>query len=191
MDLLTFLMQSPGLLEKACAARLASNWTSKLVTKGAHIVQQGEQETKELFILEGCVASRIYDPGGSAVCVGLYLGPCIVTPNIARTRNGMSLVSIEAMSDTMVAQMDSNVLTDLMIASEPIRDWANGILREELGRKADREWCLAALGGSDRLAWFRQRFPGYEGIFIHSLIASFLGMTPVTLSRLRSSGDNT
>lgn len=187
MDLLTFLMQSPAALEKANAARLASHWTPRLVKKGARIVQQGAQETSELILLEGCVAGRIYDSSGSAVCVGLYVGTCVATPNIARTRDGMSLVSLEAMTDAVVAQMDSKVLTDLMIASEPIRDWANGILREELGRKADREWCLAALGGSDRLAWFRETYPGYEDIFTHSLIASFLGMTPVTLSRLRSS----
>lgn len=186
MDLLTFLMQSPDLPEKACAERLASNWTPKLVKKGARIVQQGERGSKECVILEGCVASRIYDRDGSAVCVGLYVGTCVVTPNIARTRDGMSLVSLEAMTDILVAQMDSNLLTDLMIASEPIRDWANGVLREELGRKADREWCLAALGGSDRLVWFRERYPGYEEIFTHSLIASFIGITPVTLSRLRS-----
>lgn len=188
MDLLTFLMQSPDLSEKACAVRLASNWTPKLVKKGARIIQQGALETKELIILDGCAASRIYDTEGTAVCVGLYVGPCIVTPNIARTRGGTSLVSVEAMTDSLVVQMDSNVLTDLMIVSEPIRDWANGVLREELSRKADREWCLAALGGSDRLAWFRERYPRHEEIFTHSVIASFLGITPVTMSRLRSSG---
>ncbi len=188
MDLLTFLMQSPDLPDHASAAKLASKWAPKLVKKGARLVQQGEPDTKEVIILDGCAASRIYDAEGNAVCVGMYVGPCIVTPNIARTRDGSSLVSIEAITDTLVAQMDSDVLTDLMIASEPVRDWANGVLREELSRKADREWCLAALGGSDRLAWFRERYPEYEGIFVHSLIASFLGITPVTFSRLRSSG---
>lgn len=188
MDLLTFLMQSPDLPDHASAAKLASNWTPKLVKKGARLVQQGQPDTKEVVILDGCAASRIYDAEGNAVCVGMYVGPCVVTPNIARTRDDSSLVSIEAMTDTLVAQMDSDVLTDLMIASEPVRDWANGVLREELSRKADREWCLAALGGSDRLAWFRERYPEYEGIFVHSLIASFLGITPVTFSRLRSSG---
>ncbi|MEP0138999.1 hypothetical protein [Tateyamaria sp.] len=73
-----------------------------------------------------------------------------------------------------------------MISSEPVRNWANGILREALSRKADREWCLAALGGAERLTWFRQAFPGYEDIFPHTLIASFLGVTPVTMSRLRA-----
>ena len=59
-------------------------------------------------------------------------------------------------------------------------------LREELSRKTEREWCLAALGGADRLEWFRERYPNYEGLFVHHQIASFLGMTPVSFSRLRA-----
>lgn len=186
MDVLTFLMQSADWPDKARAQRLASEWTPGLVAKGARLAQQGQPENREFIILDGCAASRIYDPDGNAACVGLYVGPCVVTPNIARTRDGMSLVSIEASTDTLVTQMESDVLTDLMIGSEPVRNWANGVLRAELARKSDREWCLAALGGADRLAWFRMRYPGYEQIFVHALIASFLAMTPVTLSRLRS-----
>lgn len=82
--------------------------------------------------------------------------------------------------------MGTDRLTDLMLGSEPIRNWANGVLRDALSEKAEREWCLAALGGAERLTWFRQAFPGYEDIFTHTLIASFLGITPVTLSRLRA-----
>jgi hypothetical protein len=110
----------------------------------------------------------------------------VVAPNVARTRNGTSLVSIDVIADALVAQMNSRTLTEFMLASEPIREWANGILQQELAFKADREWCLAALGGADRLAWFRKDLPHFEGLFSHYLIASFLGVTPVTLSRLRS-----
>lgn len=59
-----------------------------------------------------------------------------------------------------------------MVSSEPIRRWANAVLRDALSKKAEREWCLAAIGGAERLNWFRQSFPGYEDTFTHSLIAS-------------------
>lgn len=186
MDLQTFLMQSPELTDRACAARFASNWTPKLVKKGTAIVQQDAEDTNEYIILDGLASCNIYGPDGRAICVGLHVGACVVAPNIARTRDGISLISLEASTDVVMAHMDSEALTDMMIASLPVRDWANGVLRQELGRKADREWCLAALGGADRLAWFRERYPGYEALFVHTLIASFLGITPVTLSRLRS-----
>ena len=185
MDLLTFLMQSPDLSDMDCAERFASKWAPKRISSGKNIVRQGESGSKEFILLSGCLASSICDPDGNEVCVGMYVGPGVVTPSIARTRDGASLVAIAAMTDASIVQMNSGSLTDLMIASEPIRTWANGVLRDELGRKADREWCLAALGGADRLSWFRERFPGYEDIFTHSLIASFLGITPVTMSRLR------
>ena len=185
MDLTTFLVQSPDLPDRPDTAKFASNWATTIVQKGTRIIRQGDPETNEFIVLSGHLASRISDPDGNEICVGLYVGPTVVTPNIARTRGGASLVELVAMTDARVAQLDTDRLTELMILSEPIRDWANGVLRRELGRKADREWCLAALGGADRLAWFREQFPDYESVFPHALIASFLGITPVTLSRLR------
>ncbi len=187
MDLRTFLMQSHELSQGSCVDRFASQWSADRVEPKTHVVRQEDPDTDEIILLDGLLAATICDPDGKEVCVGLYVGPSVVTPVIARTRAGQSLVSITATTDTKIARIDSDKLTQLMISSEPIRNWANGALRDALSQKADREWCLAALGGSDRLTWFRETYPGYEDIFNHALIASFLGITPVTLSRLRHS----
>lgn len=188
MDLLSFLMRASELSDRALAAQFAQLWTPKRVKKGASIVEQGAHAADEIILLEGKAAARIFDAEGGDVCVGLFVGPCVVTPNIARTGAGRSLVSLEAITDVLIVRTGSAALTEAMISSEAVRDWGNGVLRDELARKGDREWCLAALAGADRLAWFRERYPGYEAIFPHFLIASFLGVTPVTLSRLRTKG---
>jgi CRP-like cAMP-binding protein len=187
MDLRTFLRQSSDLSDVACADDFASYWKRKRVNKGVHLTQQEQPETDEFILLEGCLTSGICDREGKEVCVGFYVGPCVVTPNIARTRDGVSLVFITATTDASLVRIDNERLSDLMISSQPIRNWANGVLRHALSKKAEREWCLAALGGAERLTWFRQAFPGYEDIFTHASIASFLGITPVTMSRLRTS----
>lgn len=186
MDLRKFLTQSPDLSDMSFVDDFASHWRSKPLNKGAHLVHQGQPESDEFILLDGCLASSICDQDGKEVCVGLYVGPCVVTPNIARTRGAVSLVSIQATREASIYWIDTDRLTSLMIESEPIRNWANGILRDALSEKAEREWCLAALGGAERLNWFRQAFPSHEDIFTHSLIASFLGITPVTMSRLRA-----
>jgi CRP-like cAMP-binding protein len=187
MDLRTFLMQSPDLSQGSRVEGFAAKWVAISVDAKRQIVGQEDICADEFILLSGSLSSTISDPDGKEVCVGLFVGPCVVTPNIARTRAGQSLVSITATTDAQIARINSDLLTELMIASEPIRNWANGVLRDALNQKADREWCLAALGGSDRLAWFRETYSGYEDIFNHALIASFLGVTPVTLSRLRQS----
>lgn len=187
MELRTFLMQSSDLSDMACSDDFSSDWKRQHLTKGVHLTRQEQSETDEFILLEGCLASSICDQDGKEICVGFYVGPCVVTPNIARTRDGLSLVSTVAMTDSALARIDSEVLSDWMISVEPVRNWANGILREALSRKVDREWCLAALSGAERLTWFRRAYPGYEDIFPHTLIASYLGFTPVTMSRLRKS----
>lgn len=185
MDLMTYFSQSSAMTTAPACAKFAAMWKTRLVKKGAFLAQQGENETQEYILLDGCVASQIHASDGTAVCVGLYHGPSVITPHIARTKAQLSRVALEAVTDVLVAQMDAELLLEEMIRTEPVRDWANAILQDALSRKADREWCLAALSGAGRLAWFRENYPGYEGLFVHTLIASFLGMTPVTLSRLR------
>ncbi|MFK7876362.1 MAG: Crp/Fnr family transcriptional regulator [Paracoccaceae bacterium] len=183
-------MQSPDLSQGSCLESFAVKWAAVRLGAKRQIVAQEDICADEFILLSGSLSSTICDPDGKEVCVGLFVGPCVVTPNIARTRTGQSVVSITATTDAQIARINSDLLTQLMIASEPIRNWANGVLRDALNQKADREWCLAALGGSDRLMWFRETYPGYEDIFNHALIASFLGVTPVTLSRLRHGGSH-
>ena len=166
---------------------LVSAWTPRRAEKGRILAYQGEPVTREIMLLDGKAVSLIADREGRQACVGFHVGPGLVTPHIARTRNGVSLVSVQVVADAVLAEMDAEALLEMMLRSSEIRDWANSILRDELSRKTDREWCLAALGGADRLGWFRDRYPEHEAMFTHSLIASFLGVTPVTLSRLRSS----
>ncbi len=151
------------------------------------LARQGERTTNEFMFLDGKIVSLIADSAGRCVCVGLCIGPGLVAPHISRTREGISLVTLEVKSDSIIAEINSDALLAMMLRSSEIRDWANGILRRELSKKTDREWCLAALGGAERVAWFRDRYPEHEAKFAHALIASFIGMTPVTFSRLRKS----
>ncbi len=180
-----FGMIAPGLPEQA-RREFMSAWKPHWAEKGTSLARQGDQITREFVILDGQAISQICDSEGRSVCVGFHTGPGVVTPHVARSRLNVSLVSVELTTDATVAHMEAEKLMAMMLESSFIRDWANGVLRAELARKTDREWILAALGGAERLTWFRENYPDHESLFAHGLIASFLGMTPVSLSRLRA-----
>ncbi|MEP5090741.1 MAG: hypothetical protein ABJR23_15050, partial [Paracoccaceae bacterium] len=93
MDLLTFFTSSLNALDKDSAREFAAAWSVEYVEKGRRIALQGETDLLEHIILDGRATSQITDPEGRAVCVGFHAGPCVVAPNVARTRNGTSLVS--------------------------------------------------------------------------------------------------
>lgn len=186
MDILGVLRSTGGGLSGPVARNFATEWRASLASKGSSLIRQEEFEPREALVLDGRAISIVGDGDGRNVCIGFHIAPCVLPPNVARTRDGASRVTIEMTTDATVSVMAADRLVELMVEDDAIRDWGNIILREVLSEKADREWCLAALGGRDRLSWFRDRYPSHETMFAHGHIASFLGMTPVTLSRLRS-----
>jgi len=185
MDLNSFLTQGDNPMLRSAAAEFATNWAIRRILPGTPLSRQGEGDTREYVLLNGRASLTIGDAEGGIVCVGLFASPCVITPNLARTRNGKALARLEITEEALIAEMSSDTLIERMLVNEEIRNWANAVLRQEIQRKADREWALASLKGAARLAWFRERYQGYENGFAHGLIASFLGMTPVSLSRLR------
>jgi len=173
-------------LPPGASAALAAIFTVTLTPKGAVIAEQDAPDSAEYALLSGRAASVISDASGRSVCTGLYPSPTVLAPNISRSKDDRSLVRLEMVSEGRLARAPASDLMALMVEDPDVRDWGNTIMRNDLIRRAERDWALAALPAADRLAWFRREHPEHEAQFPHALIASYLGMTPVTLSRLRN-----
>ena len=73
-----------------------------------------------------------------------------------------------------------------MIEDLEIRDFGNAVLSNELMAKVEKEVALASLKAKDRLVLLRKKYPNIENLIPHSDIASYLGITTISLSRLRT-----
>jgi len=153
---------------------------------GDHLLRVGDEGEREFFVLDGVLKSCLSDAQGREVTLAFHAGPGVVTPAIVRVADNRSRVDCVALTAARVAGFDARVLSDCMLCDTGVQRWGDVVLRAELMRRADREWALAALPAAARLQRFRDQCPGLEARVAQHHIASYLGITPVSLSRLKA-----
>ncbi|RKR12252.1 CRP-like cAMP-binding protein [Maribacter vaceletii] len=164
---------------------------NKLVTyaflkKGESITNVGQKNNLEYFLIKGICKSFLYTPEGEDITISFFMSGSILSPNTTRSLEGKSIINIRALTDIEIATIDADVLERLMIEDLEIRNFANTVLRNELMTKVQKEIGLASLKGKERLELLRKQFPNIENLVSHSDIASYLGITTISLSRLRT-----
>lgn len=157
------------------------------ISRNELLFESAQENRYEYILLNGLLRSFILDVDGRETTVAFHSAPCVITPCVARSNSSISLVSCEAMKDSSVVRFSESELMSLMIKNEDARRWGNRVLQTELVRRALREWSLAAETGAQRLERFLKDHPDVHSDVSAKIIATYLGVTPVTLSRLRSS----
>lgn len=166
-------------------ADVLDGMTLRDLAPGEALLHVGQAGSTEFFVLHGLLRTSVGDAQGREVTLGFHPGPGVLPPAITRTRTGCSRVDCTALAPTRVAGFASERLVALMLRTPAMQRWGDAVLHTELLRRADREWALAALPALERLQQLRQELPDLESQVPHHYIASYLGVTPVTLSRVR------
>jgi CRP-like cAMP-binding protein len=148
-------------------------------------IKKGKPDACEYFLLDGIVRSYVINPEGEEITLSLFQGPDVISPHSTRTASNHSLINYQTLTEVQLAAIDADVFLQLMIDHLPIREFGNGVLRRELMNKIKKEINLASVTAKERLLQLRNDFAGLENMIPHPIIASYLGITNISLSRLR------
>ncbi|MCB0629776.1 MAG: Crp/Fnr family transcriptional regulator [Saprospiraceae bacterium] len=157
----------------------------EIFEKRATFVRAGKPNDKEYFVLDGVCRSYLLNPKGEEITISFYTADSVLAPHLTRTRAGISRLNYQALAPLKVASIAAAAFDQLRIDNAEIRNFAQVVLQNELYRKVEKEIGLASLTAKDRLLEFRAAFPMLENIVPHPDIASYLGITNISLSRLR------
>lgn len=155
------------------------------VEKGQTFIKRNKRNTSEYFLLDGVCRSYLINHEGEEVTITFYTSNSILSPNITRTKEEASILNFQALTSLKIAYMDAHKFEQLMIDNLEIRRFGNTVVRIELLKKIDKEIGLASLSAKERLLNFREQYPMLENIISHTDIASYLGITNISLSRIR------
>lgn len=160
--------------------------TSSNFRKRELIVKKGLHNNEEYFVLDGIVRSYILNPQGEEVTISFFCSNSVLTPHVARNKEGRSQLFFQALTNVKLAVVDAKNFEILRSQNEEVRNFAFRVLQNELLMKVSKEIGLASLTAKERLKIFRSEYHNLENLIPHPYIASYLGITNISLSRLRS-----
>lgn len=157
------------------------------ILAGTQFIELGQVNNAEYFVLEGVVRSFMINEDGDQVTIAFYPEDYVLSPHVIRTQDERSILNFEAITACKLLKLDAGRFSEHIRDDQDIQDFANMVLRGELIRKVNKEIQLISQNSKERLIQFRKDFHMLENRVPHSMIASYLGITPVSLSRLRKS----
>lgn len=184
VQLLSFFQNEVGVEDDDLAARLADCSYLRTLKKGEYLIREGEGQTAASFLCSGVLRGFAVDVDGHETTGCFFARPGIPAMPVARL-DVPSPLTLEALTPTTVASIDFEKVNELLSTSIA----ANQLYIRLLGIGWQVNWevkeVLTQMKARERYLWFLKTYDGLIDKVPNKHIASFLGMTPVTLSRLR------
>jgi CRP-like cAMP-binding protein len=185
-DKLSAILTGYSPVRKSSLDLISANCTLIHLEKMEHFSKAGQRDVNEYFILEGIAHRYVMNEEGQSVTTGFYLPESVVTPHFARTIDGKSIFNLQVLLTMVIAKIPVKVLDSFRYSYDDIRSFGQKVVERELLRSLSNEVAHRSMSARARLLLFREQYPNLENRVPHTCIASYLGITPVSFSRLRN-----
>lgn len=164
---------------------LVSRWNHRLSLKrNDFLVNKGQVETNLFFVINGTM--RIYFPNkAEEICVGFAYDSNLICSYPSFIKQEPSAYLIQVLSKTDLIAINREDFYDLFEVFPKIERAWRMLEEEALVGKIERETELLTFSPEERYNRLMKRSPHIFQLIPRKYIASYLRMTPETLSRIR------
>lgn len=165
---------------------IAENGTFCYYKKNEIIFPEKRNNSFEYFQMEGISHRFNKTEKGQIITTGIYSDGVVITPNFARTMNNQSIFALQALTACVYFKIPIGTFDQLRRQNPQIWSLGQRVVENEFTWNLNYEVLFRSYSAKDRLLYFRTKFRLLENLIPHTVIASFLGITPVSFSRLRN-----
>lgn len=161
-------------------------FTPQTLPKSALFARPGSPVTQIAFLAEGTVRAYVTDGRGTEYNKTLHVAPCFVGAYSALTTGRPNQVNVQALESCRLLVADYRRVEGLYDHFPALERFARKLAEYYFAEKEQREIDLVLLDAGARYAAFREAFPDLESRIAQYHVASYLGVTPTQLSRIRA-----
>ncbi len=166
-------------------SRFSSLFKPATLRKGAYFILEDQLATDIAFLESGVVRAFYRNTEGVEYNKHFFVNPCFIGAYASLITRLPNKINQQALTDcTLQVAKYSDIQS--LYADCPDIERANRILAELFFvQKEQKEIEIVLLDAEKRYEIFRQTYPQLEQVIPQYQVASFLGITPTQLSRIR------
>lgn len=166
-------------------AALFSSLESRLLKSGDIIARSGEQHQHFIFVSMGCLMTYFTDSDGVERVLQFATSSWWTGDLDSFSKHTKSCYTVRAIADSEVLMMTVGSFETLMEKVPKLEKYFRILFQNSLVAHGRRITEMNSYSAEERYESFRQRYPTLEQFVPQKYIASYLGVTPEFLSKVR------
>ena len=183
-ELIKKIKNSQDLTQEA-EAYLYSISQKKTFSKGEVLIQQGQTVNKIFFVMEGCLRSYCIDKRGKEHTLQFGIKDWWISDYIAIHNNKNATLTIECLKESTVIEFNAKKLNNIFTPFPEFESFQRNLLERHVVSLHQRILNQLQLTAAERYDLFLEQYPDIELFTRNYHIASYLGITQESLSRIR------
>lgn len=160
-------------------------FTEVQLEKGTHFIREGQLAREIGFLEEGIMRAYYRNTGGQEYNKHFFTAPCFIGGYASLITGKPNVIQQEALTDCKVYSAPYTAFRTLFDTCPDLERAARVLAEQFFVAKEQREIEIVQLDAEERYQLFRERYPELEASIPQYHIASYLGITPTQLSRIR------
>lgn len=157
----------------------------KTISKGDYFISEGQIPKKMAFVVKGLFRYVYVDEKGNEFTKSIIPENSFISSYSAMIQNSSSYFSIEALEESEILEIDYKNWQKIKDQNSFWSIFLLQIIEKAFCIKEKRERELLLLDAEKRYEIFMAEFPNLENRISQQIIASYLGIQPESLSRIK------
>jgi CRP-like cAMP-binding protein len=184
-EILNKLLLELGIKTEFSRNLLIEKTVIKEYPKNKILFSENKGDDSEYILLKGVLHRYNVKHKGDLVTLRFYMAANVITPHLFRTVNNKSIFTLETLTESVIAEIPVKELDNLRNNDQELNSFMLRAVEIEFLNNLNNDIASRSLNAIERLSLMRNHYRNLENLIPHHIIASYLGITNVSLSRLR------